>query len=402
MNKQEFIAELSRLLKVKPEDRQSIIEEYENYFQESLAAGELEADIIASLETPAQIAQNANAELGEDPKVRYQENEKQETIKEKYDEWIDSEFFDNLEKDIEKAVNASEKAVKTAAKAIDKTVRRIDFKSILDNVMDTVDNVVEKASSFDFKWRVDEAAMRFDQSKVETYQVSDEHLQITLNDPNSESIVVELVPGQQALMVKYLPTNLKCVLNLNNDAFHVSIEPTSIKFSERKRMRIYIPESIKTLSIEGNCPVTLNDVDVASTISITDSPVVVKKMMAEHVTLNTTNNPVVIKHSQIDHIKVTALNGPITLKDINSNKLQLHHQSGPLTLKDLRVESLWVNGHNGPKSLKDVVADEITLQVTGGPLSISDCKAKRISGDVSGTLFHQSNCSFEDNQLVKS
>lgn len=402
MNKQEFIAELSRLLKVKPEDKQSIIEEYENYFQESLAAGELEMDIIASLETPAQIAQNANAELGEDPKVKYQENDEQETIKEKYDDWDSSEFFDNLEKDIEKAVSASEKAVKKAAKAIDKTVRGIDFKSILDNVMDTVDKVVDKASSYDFKSRVDEVAMRFDQSKIETYQVSDDHLHITLEDPNSESLVVELVPGQQALMVKYLPTNLKCELNLDQDMFRVSVEPTSIKFSERKRMRVYIPESIKTLTVEGNCPVTFNDVDVASTINIAGAPVVIKKMMAEHVTLNVTNNPVAIKHCQIDNIKVTAKSGPITLNDIKSNKLQLHHQNGPLSIKDLRVELLWVDGQNGPKSLKDVVAEEITLQVSGGPLSISDCKAKHISGDISGTLFHQSNCSFEDNQLVKS
>lgn len=402
MNKQEFIAELSRLLKVKPEDKQSIIEEYENYFQESLAAGELESDIIASLETPAQIAQNANAELGEDPKVRYQENDEQETRKEKYDDWVDSDFIDNLEKDIEKAVHASEKAVKKAAKAIDKTVRGIDFKSVLDNVMDTVDKVVDKAASYDFKGRVDEAAMRFDQSKIETYQLSDDHLHITFDDPNSESLVVELVPGQQALMVKYLPTNLKCDLKLNNDTFYVSIEPTSIKFSERKRMRIYIPESIKTLTVEGNCPVTFNDVDVASTINITGAPVVIKKMVSEHVTMNATNNPITIKHSQIDHIKVTAMNGPISLKDIKSNKLQLHLQNGPLSLKDLRVEELWVNGLNGPKSLKDVVAEEITLQVSGGPLSISDCKAKRISGVISGTLFHQSNCSFEENQLVKS
>lgn len=402
MNKQEFIAELSRLLKVKPEDKQSIIEEYENYFQESLAAGELETDIIASLETPAQIAQNANAELGEDPKVRYQENDEKETIKEKYDDWLDSEFFDNLEKDIERAVSASEKAVKKAAKAIDKTVRGIDFKSILDNVMDTVDKVVDKAASYDFKGRVDEAAMRFDQSKVETYQVSDNHLHISLEDPNSEPLVVELVPGQQALMVKYLPTNLKCDVNLDQDMFRVSVEPTSIKFSDRKRMRIYIPESIKTLTVEGNCPITLNDVDVASTINVSNVPVVIKKMMAEHVTLTASNNPVVIKHSQIDHIKVTAGSGPITLKDIKSNKLQLHHKNGPLSLKDLRVESLWVNGENGPKSLKDIVADEITLQVSGGPLSLSDCKAKRIVGDITGTLFHQSECSFEDNQLVKS
>jgi DUF4097 and DUF4098 domain-containing protein YvlB len=400
MNKQEFIAELSKLLKVKAEDKQSIIEEYENYFQESLAAGELESDIIASLETPAQIAQNANAELGVDPKAKYHENDEQETIKEKYNDWMDSEFFDNLEKDIEKAFNASEKAVKQAAKAIDKTVRKIDFKAILDNVMDSVDKVVDKASSFDFKGRVDEVAMRFDQSKVETYQVSDDHLHLKLEDPNSESLVVELVPGQQALMVKYLPTNLKCEITLDRDVFQVSVEPTSIKFIERKRMRIYIPESVKTLTVEGNCPISFNDVDVASTINITGAPIVIKKMMAEHVMVTATNNPISIKHSQIDHIKVIAGSGPITLKDIKSNKLQLHHKNGSVSLRDLLVQSLWINGENGPKSLKDIVADEITLQVTGGPLNLTDCKAKRISGDVSGTLLHQSDCSFEDNQLV--
>jgi hypothetical protein len=402
MNKQEFIAELSRLLKVKPEDKQSILEEYENYFQEALAAGELEADIIASLESPAQIAQNANAELGEDPKSSFHQKDHEEQSNKKYDRFMDSDFFDSLEKDIEKAVSASEKAMEKAAKTIDKTVRGIDFKGILDNVMDKVDKVVDKAMAFDLKGRVDEAAMRFDQSKVETFDVNDSHLHIKLQDANSESLVVELVPGQKNLMVKYLPTNLKCDIGLVEDTFTVDIDATSIKFSERKRMRIYVPESIKTLTVDGNCPITFNDVDVASTINVDDAPVVIKKMMAEHVTLTTSNGPVSIKHSQIEHMKLTAGNGPITMKDIKSQKIQLHQKNGPLSMKDVVVETVWITGGSGPKSIKDVVAEDMVLQVSGGPLSINDCKGKRISGNVSDTLYHESNCYFDENQLVRT
>lgn len=401
MNKQEFIAELSRLLKVKPEDKQSILEEYENYFQEALAAGELEADIIASLETPAQIAENANVELGEDPKAKYEQRD-QASSGTSSDRFFDDDFFDGLERDIEKAVSASEKAVKKAAKTIDETVRKIDFKQVLDKVMDKVDKVVDKAMEFDVKGRFEDAAMRFDQSKVETFPVSDSHLQLLIDDPNTESIIVELVPGQQQLMVKYLPTNLKCQLSLNEDVFRVQVDATSIKFSERKRMRIYIPESVNTLTVQANCPLTFNDVDIASVVDVQGSPLMIKKMMADHLTITSTNGPLIIKHSQIDHIKITTENGPVTLKDLKSDQLQVHHQNGPLSLKDARIEQLWITGGNGPKSLKDLVAGEITLQVSGGPLNLKDCKARKISGDVSDTLFHQSDTSFDVNELVRS
>lgn len=401
MNKQEFIAELSRLLKVKPEDKQSILEEYENYFQEALAAGELEADIIASLETPAQIAENANVELGEDPKAKYEQRDHASSAKSS-DRFFDDDFFDGLERDIEQAVSASEKAVRKAAKTIDETVRKIDFKQVLDKVMDKVDKVVDKAMEFDVKGRFEDAAMRFDQSKVETFSVSDSHLQLLIDDPNTESLIVELVPGQQQLMVKYLPTNLKCQISLNDDVFRVQVDATSIKFSERKRMRIYIPESVNTLTVQANCPLTFNDVDIASVVDVQGSPLMVKKMMADHLTITSTNGPLIIKHSQIDHIKITTENGPVTLKDLKSDQLQVHHQNGPLSLKDARIEQLWITGGNGPKSLKDLVAGEITLQVTGGPLSLKDCKARKISGDVSDTLFHQSDTSFDVNELVRS
>lgn len=400
MNKQEFIAELSRLLNVKPEDKQSILEEYENYFQEALAAGELEADIIASLETPAQIAQNANAELGEDPKAKYQDHQ-ESTSNKKSERFFDDDFFDGLERDIEKAVSASEKAVKKAAKTIDETVRKIDFKNVLDKVMDQVDKVVDKAMEFDLKGRVEDAAMRFDQSKVETFHLTDSHLQLRIDDPNTESLLVELVPGQQQLMVKYLPTNLKCQLTLTDDVFRVTVDSTSIKFSERKRMRIYVPESVNTLSVQANCPVTFNDVDIASVVDVEGSPLMVKKMIADHLTITSTNGPLIIKQSQIDHIKITTENGPVTLKDLKSDHLQVHHQNGPLSLKDARIENLWITGGNGPKSLKDLVAGEITLQISGGPLSLKDCKARKISGDVSDTMFHQSDTSFDVNELVK-
>lgn len=401
MNKQEFIAELSRLLKVKPEDKQSILEEYENYFQEALAAGELEADIIASLETPAQIAENANVELGEDPKAKYEQRDHASSAKSS-DRFFDDDFFDGLERDIEQAVSASEKAVRKAAKTIDETVRKIDFKQVLDKVMDKVDKVVDKAMEFDVKGRFEDAAMRFDQSKVETFSVNDSHLQLLIDDPNTESLIVELVPGQQQLMVKYLPTNLKCQISLNDDVFRVQVDATSIKFSERKRMRIYIPESVNTLTVQANCPLTFNDVDIASVVDVQGSPLMVKKMMADHLTITSTNGPLIIKHSQIDHIKITTENGPVTLKDLKSDQLQVHHQNGPLSLKDARIEQLWITGGNGPKSLKDLVAGEITLQVTGGPLSLKDCKARKISGDVSDTLFHQSDTSFDVNELVRS
>ena len=64
MNKQEFIAQIKSLLRVSKEDEASLIEEYEAYFAESMANGETEAQIITNLESPEEIANNANEELG--------------------------------------------------------------------------------------------------------------------------------------------------------------------------------------------------------------------------------------------------------------------------------------------------------------------------------------------------
>ncbi|XMB86573.1 DUF1700 domain-containing protein [Mycoplasmatota bacterium WC44] len=64
MNKVEFMSKLNELLKVNNEDKKYILEEYETYFVEATLESLSEYDIINTLETPEEIAANANNEFG--------------------------------------------------------------------------------------------------------------------------------------------------------------------------------------------------------------------------------------------------------------------------------------------------------------------------------------------------
>jgi hypothetical protein len=398
MNKYEFIAQLSSLLRVKQADKQSIIEEYESYIAEALASGELEEEIIASLESPAQIAEHANAELGEATK-EWSKDEPQ---------WKDrrssksSDFFDDLDEELDKAFKASDQAIKRASETIHNSLKGINFGRMLDKVMDGVDKVVDGVMDMDIKSTASAVAMRFDNSKVEMFAVQAKQVTIRIQDENVETLMVELVQGQAQWMVKYLPTSLKCDIQLNNDLFHIRVPQTNIKFAEKKRMRVYLPEAMEHVNIESNCPIILKDVSTNMTLTLNDVPCTVKNVTMDRFSVTASHAPLSIKSSNIQTLNLTVDHGPLSIKGLDSKSIAIHLEDGPVTLSDIHATSVLLDAGDGPKVFRASTIKELIVQSSGGPISMKEMHIHVLKGHVEGSLIHMKDCHIKDNQLGES
>lgn len=400
MNKHEFIGELSTLLKVKHADKESIIEEYESYIAEALASGEREEDIIGSLETPAQIAEHANLELGVDAKERSSASSHNENQSRKDKKGAD--FFDDLDDELEKAFAASEKAIRRASETINKSIKGINFGQILDKVMDGVDKVVDGVMDIDLKGTASVVAMRFDNSKVESFPVASKHVSIQIDDENSDLLFVEIVQGQSQWMVKYLPTSLKCDIDFRQDELVIKVPQTSIKFAEKKRLRLYIPEQIEHVTIRSNCPVALKDVKTNTVIEVTDAICTIKSVTMNQLTVTVFDAACTIKGANIKELILTANDAPVSIKEIHSDSMKLHVADGPISLSGLHVSSIWLEAGDGPKMLRHSTIKELIVQSTGGPLSMKELHVNVLKGQVEGHSIHMKDCVITDNQLGKS
>ena len=395
MNKYEFIAQLSSLLRVKQADKQSIIEEYESYIAEALANGELEEEIIASLESPAQIAEHANAELGEAtkewPKDEPQWKDRQSSKS--------SDFFDDLDEELEKAFKASESAIKRASETIHKSLKGIDFGRMLDKVMDGVDKVVDGVMDIDIKSTASAVAMRFDNSKVESFAVQAKEVTIRIQDDNIETLMVEVVQGQAQWMVKYLPTSLKCDIQLHNDLFDIDVPQTNIKFAEKKRMRLYLPEAMEHVTIESNCPIILKNVSTNMILTLNDVPCTVKHVSMEQFSVTASHSPLSIKSSTIQTLNLKVDHGPLSIKGLESKSIAIHLEDGPVTLSDIHATSVLLDAGDGPKVFRESSIKELIVQSSGGPISMKEMNIHVLKGLVEGSLIHMKDCHIKDNQL---
>ena len=397
MNKHEFIAELSVLLKVKQEDKANIIEEYESYIAEALASGEREEDIIRSLETPAQIAEHANLELGIDAKERFSDTTSES--KESSKESKSSDFFNELDDELEKAFKASEKAIKRAGESINKSIKGINFGALLDKVMDGVDKVVDGVMDIDIKGTASVVAMRFDNSKVESYPVESKQVTIQIDDENSETLFVEVVQGQSQWMVKYLPTSLKLDITFQDDQLLIRVPLTSIKFAEKKRLRLYIPEQMEHISISSNCPIALKDVSTNTDLKGSQGVCTIKSVTMDQLNVSVEDAACTIKGASVKTLLLKANDAPVSVKDVDASSVQLHVSDGPVSMSGLHVDALWLESGDGPKTVRHSTIKELIVQSTGGPFSMKELHVDVLKGQVEGHAVHMKDCFIKDNQL---
>jgi len=392
MNKHEFIAQLSKLLKVPAADKQNIIEDYESYIKEAMASGELEEDVIASLETPEQIADQVNRELGGSRESHQEESKQQKSS-------FNKDFFEELDVDLEKAFKTSEEAIRKAGDKISKSVQSINLKGILDKVMDGVDKVVDTVMDIDIKDTATVVAMRFDNSKVETFSYNDTTLSINIEDANHDTLNVEVVPGQTKLMVKYLPTSLRLDTVLQGKEMHVKVPHTSIKFAEKKRLRVYVPESVQSLSITSNCSILVKDLRGNLAIDVKDASLQCKDLHVDELTVKQADGPVTVKNIHAKKIILSSEDGPLNLKEIDTNSLEIHQADGPFTMSGVRADDVWVESVDGPKILKDSSIKRLVLQGEDGPISMKNLRINVLTGQVNQSLVHIKDCHIQDNRL---
>lgn len=413
MNRQEFISQIKSLLRVSKEDEASIIEEYEAYFAEAMANGETEDQIITNLESPEEIANNANEELGVNfDKSNFKDyvDIQFEAVKDGYEKVVDSDFVNNISDSVEEAL-----------KGVGETIKGLDIESKVSKALEKVGASLGKIKDVNFESAFKDMAMKFDNSKVETFDYDSETLVININDENTKDILnLEVIGGTSNLVIKSLPTTMKHDLGLEGEALSINVPASNIKYAEKKRMRIYVPNSVEKLKVESNVPMSLKDIEASLNVEVGNNPLTVKDIDGEEVVLVIGNAPVSVKDIETVSIKVTAENGPITFKDIQAEKGELKVGNGPLSVKDGEIDEFileagsgpqtikFMEGENhsyklgaGPKTIKNIECENITIESHGGLMTIKDITATKLAGDITGTVKTLKNIEVEDFEMNK-
>ena len=411
MNKLEFIEQLKSLLRVSKDDEASLIEEYEAYFTEAMNGGETEEQIITNLESPEEIATTANEDLG----VTHSGNMKDfvdiqfDAIKHGYDKVVDSDMVGNVTDTIDEAM-----------KGVGETLKGLDIEAKVSKALEKVGLGLKKMRDVKFDVKFKDMAMKFDNSKVDAFDYEQDTLNIVIKDGNRDILNLEVVGGTPNLVVKSLPTTIKQTISLEGDTLDIDIPTSNIKYSERKRMRLFVPNSVKQLSVNGNVPMSIRDLETSIKVDVDNSPLVVKDVEGETLVVNVGSAPVVVKDIEMEVITIVAKHGPFSIKDIEAEKATITIGNGPLSIKDLDIDELTLEAGNGPqtikfmdgvvhsyklgsgpKTIKNIETDDLKVVSNGGLLTMKDITVKNLTGDVSGTVKTMKNIEAENFELNK-
>lgn len=412
MNRVEFIEKLKSLLRVSKEDEASLVEEYESYFEEAMNNGETEEQIISNLETPEEIAANANEELGVNfSKGNFKDyvDVQFDAVKEGYEKVVDSEFVSNVTDKVEEAL-----------KGVGETLKGLDIESKVSKALEKVGAAMGKMKDVNFEATFKDMAMKFDNSRVETFEYSGPELTVNITDENKDRLSVEVLGGTSNLVIKSLPTTMQHTLSLDENELTVHVPQSNIKYAEKKRMRIYVPNSVETLKVNGEVPMSIKDIEASVVVAGGDAPLTVKDIEGELVSVALGNAPVSVKDIETTELRVEIGNGPVTVKDFQAEKATLEVGNGPMSVKNGDVDQLTVeagsgpqtikfmNGDNhsyklgaGPKTVKDIDVDDLTIESSGGLITIKDVHVTRIAGDITGTVKTLKNIEAEEFELNK-
>jgi len=188
-------------------------------------------------------------------------------------------------------------------------------------------------------------------------------------------------------------------MDLQNKAMKVKIPHTSIKFAEKKRLRIYVPESVQSLSLDSNCSLLVKDLRGSVAIKLNDASVQCKDLHVDELNLRQADGPVTVKNIKAKKIVISIEDGPLVLKELDTNSLEVHQAEGPFTMNGVRADDVWVESVDGPKILKDSSIKRLVLQGEDGPISMKNLRIGVLTGQVNDSLVHIKDCHIQDNQL---
>ncbi len=412
MNKQEFIVKLRSFLRVTTEDENSLVEEYEAFIDEAMANGEAEEDVIANLESPEEIATIANEELGIDSSKKFKDyvDDSFDSMKDGYEKVIDSDFMNNVSESIE-----------TALKGVGETLKGLDLSAKISKAMDKVGEELSRVKDINIDATFKDMAMKFDNSKVETFNFDQDELKIDIVDENDDALNVEVLGGTSNIVIKSLPTTLMHTITMDDDGvLKISVPISNIKYAERKRMRVYIPNSVTNLQLTGNVPFSIHDVESSIEVNVGDAPISVKDVEGESVVIRMGNGPLSVKDIDISSLEVELGIGPVSIKSVDGDKGDLTLGNGPLSVKDIDMSVFNINSGNGPITIKNVDGnkhnyslgsgpitvkeidlDELTITAKDGLMTMKDITVRKIAGDISGTVKTLKNIDAEEFELNK-
>ncbi len=413
MGKQEFLEKLKSLLRVSTEDRNSLIEEYESYFKEAIADGATEEEVIAILETPEEIAATANDELGIKPKsdgLKDFVDEQVSAVKMGYETVIDSERMQEINDKIHSAMEI-----------VRGTFNKVDFKDKLNQALEKVQESAGRIKDINFRESAAIFSMRFDNSKVESTDVTSKGLEVKITDSNPKKLKVEVVShDNDNLVVKSLPTSMKCTVAFKDGKLDVTVAESNIRYSEAKRMRILVPDSIMKLTIDSECPLVLKDLEVDE-ITVTEgiSPLDGRDITCKSLNLNckaelsirdissdsieivTESGAMIARDISADKVSIVAGDGPTDIRDLNSYEVKLELGDGPVSIKDMDGKNHSYNIGSGPKSLKDISVESLELISKSGLLTLKDVSVELLTGDITGTTKSLKDVSAEKSEIEK-
>ncbi len=413
MNKLEFIEKLRDLLRVSKEDEASLIEEYEAYFEEAMANGETEEQIISNLESPEDIAQTANEELG----VHFDHTGFKDfvdiqfdAVKDGYEKVVDSDFISNVSDTVEEAL-----------KGVGETLKGLDIEKKVSKALEKVGAAMGRVKDVNFESAFKDMAMKFDNSKVETFEYDLSELNVSLRDENNKGIInVEVIGGTSNLVVKSLPTTMKHTIELVDGDLTIHVPASNIQYSEKKRMRLYVPNSVEALFVNTNAPMSIKDIEASVEVTSGHAPLSVKNIEGEKLKVTLDNGPVSVKDVEITELVIETGNGPVSLKDFQAENGSIKVGNGPLSIKDGEVDELVVEAGNGPQSIKfmegenhsyklgagpktvkNIDTETLTVEASGGLLTMKDIEVTKLSGDITGTVKTLKNIDVEEFEMNK-
>lgn len=412
MNKQEFIVQLKSLLRVSSEDEASLVEEYEAYIDEAMANGESEEQVISNLESPEEIAATANEDLGIDSSKKFKDyvDNSFDSMKDGYEKVVDSDFMNNVSEQIESAM-----------KSVGESLKGLNIGATVSKAMEKVGAELEKVKDINIEASFKDMAMKFDNSRVETFDYEKEDLNIVITDDNSQSLNVEVIGGTSNVVVKSLPTTLMHTIALDDEGtLTINVPESNIKYAERKRMRVYIPNVVTNVSVKGNVPISIKDLEASVEVETQNAPVSMRDIEGESVKVNTGDGPLNIKDIETAVISVEVKNAPVNMKDIEAQKGVLNVGNGPLNVKDIEIDVFTLDAGNGPVSIKcvdgsnhkynlgagpkvvkDIDAEVLTVTASGGIITMKDISVTKLSGDIAGTVKTLKNIDAEEFEMNK-
>jgi|GEM_PF-4630497 len=410
MSKAEFFEKLNELLQVSESDRVSLIEEYESYFTEAMADGASEEEVVKMLESPEEIAATANDELGtKNPSEAFRNfvDEQVSAVKKGYETVIESEKMQEINEKVSEAITSSMDSVKVAFKKANEKIKQAEIDKKVSSAFSSAMASLGKLKDINFGESFDNFKMRYDNSKVYSFEDYEDDIEVVINDHNPQKLKVEVSNhSKDNIVIKALPSALKFEASLEKGKLNVELEESKILYSQNKRMLVLLPDGINSLKLKSNAELIIRELDVedieisnenkidlreidgASLVVKSESgyPTMIREVDVTKFEAELISSILSVKELTAEEANIKTTDGAVEMRDIDIEVFNLEAGNGPVTLRDIDGNSHTYKLGVGPKTIRDIDLELLTLFTDGGLLSIRNAELEVMDGDITGAM----------------